>query len=364
MAESAKNLVVFSTQMTASGGIENHLVRLCEHLSAAGARVEFFCPDYRAGGGLDRRLRAACARMELFGGGTSKAPAWKRFAWLVGKAISWPRRSSAVLYINGQGGAPYWVAKLMGGKVSKVVLHHHSAGDAADAATWPASYRRLLATADAVVACSTTNAGAISQKTDRPAEVIYCYSEPCGEVSKDTRGTKLEFGFFGRLIPEKGIDTILRLSHEPSLADIHWNIWGPLQGYSQSFADGFPNVEYHGVFHDRAGLLAAMARLDAFVLFSTHNEGLPLTLMEVMGAGIPWIASDRGGIRDLVVDSYSTILLPDGFGYDEALAATIRLAESIKSGGIDSKKLRQAYGEKFHPAEVTRHWLRIFDFGQ
>ena len=172
MAESAKNLVVFSTQMTASGGIENHLVRLCEHLSAAGARVEFFCPDYRAGAGLDRRLRAACARMELFGGGTSKAPAWKRFAWLVAKAISWPRRSSSVLYINGQGGAPYWVAKLMGGKASKVVLHHHSAGDAADAATWPASYRRLLATADAVVACSTTNAGAISQKTDRPAKVI------------------------------------------------------------------------------------------------------------------------------------------------------------------------------------------------
>jgi glycosyltransferase involved in cell wall biosynthesis len=106
-----------------------------------------------------------------------------------------------------------------------------------------------------------------------------------------------------------------------------------------------------------------MSRLDAFVLFSTHNEGLPLTLMEVMGAGIPWIASDRGGIRDLVVDSGSTILLPAGFGYAEALAATLRLADSIKSGGIDSKKLRQVYAEKFNPDKVTREWLRVFNFG-
>lgn len=364
MGGSGKNLVVFATQMTASGGIENHLVRLCERLTAAGARVEFFCPDYRAGAGLDLRLRAVCSRMVLFGGGASKPPGWKRFGWLVSQSLSWPRRPRAALYLNGQGGAPYWVAKLMRRKVSKTVLHHHSAGDDADAATWPPSYRRLLGRADAVIACSTTNAGAIARKTGRPAEVVYCYSEPCGEVSKDSRGIKLEFGFFGRLIPEKGIDTILRLSQEPSLADIHWNIWGPPQGYSQNFADGFPNVAYHGVFHDRNGLLAAMTRLDAFVLFSTHNEGLPITLMEVMGAGIPWIASDRGGIRDLVVDSRSTILLTAGFSYDEALVATFRLAESIKSGGIDSRKLRQAYDEKFHPTGITRHWLRIFDFGK
>jgi glycosyltransferase involved in cell wall biosynthesis len=362
MGVGGKNLVVFATQMTASGGIENHLVRLCERLAAEGARVEFFCPDYRAGAGLDTRLRAACSRMALFGGGASKQPGWKRFAWLVSKAVAWPSLPGAALYLNGQGGAPHWVAKLMRRKVSKTVLHHHSAGDGADAATWPSSYRRLLASADAVIACSTTNAAAISRKIGRPAEVVYCYSEPCGVLPKGPGGGKLEFGFFGRLIPEKGIDTILRLSQEPSLSDIRWNLWGPAEGYPPDFAAGFPNVVFHGVFHDRAGLLAAMGRLDAFALFSTHNEGLPLTLLEAMGAGIPWIASDRGGIRDLVVDSSSTILLRDGFGYTEALAASRRLADSIKSGATAPAELRRAYDQKFHPDKLTRDWLRMFGF--
>lgn len=355
-----KHLVVFSTQMTASGGIENHLVRLCEHLSAKGARIEFFCPDYRASGGLDRRLKAACSRMVIYGGGTSKNPGWKRFTWLVLSALRWPCRPGGTLYLNGQGGAPYWVAKLMRCKVSKVVLHHHSAGDQEDAVTWPGSYWRLLGCADAVIACSTTNATAISREVGRSVEVVYCYSEPIGVLKRDTRDEKLEFGFFGRLIPEKGIDTILRLSNEPLLADIRWNLWGPIEGYSPGFADSFSNVVFHGCFHDRVGLLAAMARLDAFTLFSTHNEGLPLTLLEAMGAGIPWVASDRGGIRDLVVDPASTVLLRNGFGYSEALAAARRLADTIKSGAIDPTRLREAYGEKFHPEKLTGDWLRVF----
>lgn len=362
MGGSGKNLVVFATQMTASGGIENHLVQLCERLAAVGASVEFFCPDYRAGAGLDLRLRGVCSRMVLFGGGASKQPGWKRFAWLVSQALSWPRRSGAALYLNGQGGAPYWVVKLMRRKVSITVLHHHSAGDNADAATWPSSYRRLLESADAVIACSATNAGAITKKIGRPAEVVYCYSEPCGVLPKSPAGAKLEFGFFGRLIPEKGIDTILRLSQEPSLSDIRWNLWGPPEGYPPDFAAGFPDVVYHGVFHDRKGLLGAMSRLDAFVLFSTHNEGLPLTLLESMSAGIPWIASDRGGIRDLVVDSTSTVLLRDGFGYPEAVTASRHLADSIKSGATAPEELRRAYNEKFHPEKLTRDWLGMFGF--
>jgi glycosyltransferase involved in cell wall biosynthesis len=356
-------LIVFSTQMTASGGIENHLVRLCEHLSAAGVCLLFFCPDYRLGDGLDRRLRAACRRMMILSGDPGRLPVWKRFGWLMVKTLTWPEKWRGVLYINGQGGSPYWIAKILRRKASKIVLHHHSAGDASDIFSWPKSYHRLLETADSVIACSTTNAEAISKNSDREVEVVYCYSESAGELPKRAKRGKLNFGFFGRLIPEKGIDTILRLSKEPTLADIHWHLWGPCEGYSPQFTDGFPNLEYHGLFHDRAGLLDALSRLDAFTLFSTHNEGLPLTLLEAMGAGVPWLASDRGGIRDLVLDSTSTILLSDGFGYPEALSATRRLADSIKSGCTDPRKLQRAYKDRFHPAKITRDWVRVFGFG-
>ena len=48
-----------------------------------------------------------------------------------------------------------------------------------------------------------------------------------------------------------------------------------------------------------AGKVRALLALDALVLFSTHNEGMPLSLIEGMAAGLPWIATDRGGTREL-----------------------------------------------------------------
>lgn len=360
MEASRVPVVVFSTQMTESGGIENHLVRLCEHMHAGGVPTVFFCPDYRAGRGLDSRLRKSCERMFVLGSARGKEPAWKRSAWLLWRMLRWPRGLRGVLYLNGQGGAPGWVAKGLRRAAPRVILHHHSSGDAEDIASCPASYLRLMKNADYVVACSESNARLLEAESRRKVEVVYCFSEPCCGIQRPGPSEKLNFGFFGRLIPEKGIDTILRLAAEPSLSDIRWHLWGPLEGYSAGFTNSTPTVDFHGTFDGRAGLLGAMSKLDAFVLFSTHNEGLPLVLLEAMSAGLPWIASDRGGIRDLVVDPASTVLLRNGFGYSEALAAARRLADTIKSGAIDPTRLREAYGEKFHPEKLTGDWLRVF----
>ncbi|MEX1119189.1 MAG: glycosyltransferase family 4 protein [Terrimicrobiaceae bacterium] len=349
--------------MTESGGIENHLVRFCEHMHAAGVPTVFFCPDYRAGRGLDSRLRKVCERMFVFGSARGKETAWKRVAWLFWRTLLWPRNLRGVLYLNGQGGAPAWVAKGLRGAASRVVLHHHSSGDAEDIASCPGSYLGLMTSADSVVACSESNARLLEAESRRKVEVVYCFSEPCCGIEPPAPSETLNFGFFGRLIPEKGIDTILRLAVEPSLSDIRWHLWGPLEGYSEGFTDSTPTVDFHGSFHGRAGLLGAMSKLDAFVLFSTHNEGLPLVLLEAMSAGLPWIASDRGGIRDLVSDPSTTLLLPRDFSHAEALTAVRSLADSIKSGVTKPDALRYSYNEKFHPEKLVGDWLRVFGLG-
>lgn len=67
-------------------------------------------------------------------------------------------------------------------------------------------------------------------------------------------------------------------------------------------------VEFLGARDDVPALLAAAS---AFVL-SSRSEGLPLSVIEAMAAGLPIVASDVGGLHELVEDGSSGLLVPAG----------------------------------------------------
>jgi glycosyltransferase involved in cell wall biosynthesis len=63
---------------------------------------------------------------------------------------------------------------------------------------------------------------------------------------------------------------------------------------------------------------------DAFLLTST-SEGIPLTVIEAMAAGLPVVSTDVGGVREVVADGETGLLAPAGD--DAALTAhVLRLA--------------------------------------
>ena len=74
-------------------------------------------------------------------------------------------------------------------------------------------------------------------------------------------------------------------------------------------------VEMLGERHDVADLLAAA---DVFVLAS-RSEGAPLSILEAMAAGLPVVASDVGGVAELVADGETGLLVPPS---DPAALAT------------------------------------------
>lgn len=73
---------------------------------------------------------------------------------------------------------------------------------------------------------------------------------------------------------------------------------GPEEVSLRSAAKGL-NVEFSG---DVSDIATWLKRLDAFVLPSDH-EGTPLALIEALATGLPCIATDVGGVRNLLGDA-------------------------------------------------------------
>lgn len=121
--------------------------------------------------------------------------------------------------------------------------------------------------------------------------------------------------FTGRLVPEKGIDVLLRawpsvLQHVPNA---HVVLVGAGEQRPQLEAlarqqDIESQVVFAGGSDDVAPFLRAA---DAFVLPS-YAEGLPVALLEAMACGLPCIGTAIDGTRNLIEDGVSGRLVPAG----------------------------------------------------
>jgi glycosyltransferase involved in cell wall biosynthesis len=95
---------------------------------------------------------------------------------------------------------------------------------------------------------------------------------------------------------------------------------------------------------DDAGHL--LRGFDVFVL-SSRFEGLPLTLLEAMEAGLPIVATDVGGVCEAVADGETALVVPP----EDPLA----LAAAIEAL-LDDRELARRLGAAAH-----EHWMTAFD---
>src|SRR4029450_9031884 len=108
------------------------------------------------------------------------------------------------------------------------------------------------------------------------------------------------------------------LASREELSDVHLLVIGGgdlallLQGRAQSLGLA-PRGHFLGARRDLGDLLAAM---DVFVMPSLW-EGLPLSMVLAMGAGVPVVATAVAGIPEVVADGETGLLVAAG----EAAAA-------------------------------------------
>jgi len=129
-------------------------------------------------------------------------------------------------------------------------------------------------------------------------------------------------GVIARLTEQKGHRYLFRAMASPELADMQLIVVGDgdlrdvLKADAQALAIA-PRVHFLGARRDLGDLLAAM---DVFVMPSLW-EGLPLSMILAMGAGLPVVATAVAGIPEVVENGKTGWLVPAGsvVGLSQAL---------------------------------------------
>jgi glycosyltransferase involved in cell wall biosynthesis len=139
-----------------------------------------------------------------------------------------------------------------------------------------------------------------------------------GIVREPAAGGRYRVGFIGRLDPVKRVPDLVRaVAMLPGDVELHVYGEGRERGRIEQEirrAGAGGRVVMHGAV---AGPAEALGRVDVLVLPS-EAEGFGLVLIEAMAAGVPVVATDVAGIRDVVQDGRNGVLVPAGSPADLA----------------------------------------------
>ena len=151
------------------------------------------------------------------------------------------------------------------------------------------------------------------------------------------------FLYLGRLSPEKGVETILR-AWRPGLGTLVVAGTGPEDSRLRAMAP--PGVVFLGAV-DGSAVPGLLQRARTLLLPSNWYEGQPRVVLEAYAAGVPVLASDVGGLPELVEDGRSGFLLPptDSEAWTAAMQKLLSDPEAVRLG----QRGWQLWRERFSP---------------
>jgi glycosyltransferase involved in cell wall biosynthesis len=159
------------------------------------------------------------------------------------------------------------------------------------------------------------------------------------------------FGFAARLEEGKGplvlLEALARVNRDARLAMVRMAGVGPQllevkrRARSLSLGDA---CELVGHYSEPLGRSAFMSSLDVFVLPS-FAEGTPNSIVEAMSHGIPIVASEVGGIADMIGDD-AGLLVPPG-DVNALAAAMLRLTLDREAREQMGEKAKERYRKLF-----------------
>ena len=276
-------------------GIALTVMNLAESLDASRYRLSVIILRDDGAIGQSLRERGIGVRTMRWHGGRADIRGALRFA----RALRSLRPD--IVHLHAGGLSPRFVSKMAAG--AKVVVHYHSL---AEESTTAAKSKRSALAANLVIANS--EATAASVKRARPL-VVYPGVRAAGAAHHRNPGAKVTVGVAARLAPVKGIGYLI--DAVKSLDDVHLVIAGDgpekqrLEKLTREAALG-DRVTFTGWVDD---IRDAMSDWDIYAQPSIA-EGLGIAALEAMAQGIPVVASEIGGLREIVVNGETGFLVP------------------------------------------------------
>jgi glycosyltransferase involved in cell wall biosynthesis len=279
-------------------------------------------PGHAASGDLPQRLRAGAEAAGVQFLGLRRRGPWDLPAWSPLVALL---RGGGVQIVHGHMfGSNVW-AVVLGrlARVPVVVAHEHTWAFEGGRLRGIVDRRLIAAGSDAIVACSQEDRRRmIERQRIAPATVRFVANGIDGRSPTPGRDVRAELGIardapvvgsVGALRPQKRFDVLLRAAAElaPRWPGLRVVIAGDgaerprLRALAAELGLG-DTLLMLGARGDVPDVLRA---LDVAVV-SSDFEGSPLSVMEYMEAGLPVVATDVGGLGQLVHDGVHGVLVP------------------------------------------------------
>lgn len=189
--------------------------------------------------------------------------------------------------------------------------------------------------------------------------------------SKDATKLKSELGIeanrpvigtAGRLVPVKGYDTLLETaqlvcaSHPETVFVLAGD--GPLRSELEAKCKELnlsDNFKFLGFRHD---IIDLTNMLDIFIM-SSHNEGIPVILLEAMSMAKPVVATSVGGIPEVIQDGKAGFLVSPGD--PQALCrACLKLLENDELKRTFGENGKERIEAKFQVAQQAERVAAVY----
>jgi glycosyltransferase involved in cell wall biosynthesis len=173
----------------------------------------------------------------------------------------------------------------------------------------------------------------------------------------------LRIGFFGRLSTLKRPDLLVRLWKTLDIGPARLEIFGDGE-IDHSLREQINSLGLGGVvtMHGRYSQEESIRRVSEtdLVVLPSQGEGLPQVLLESMAAGVPFVATNVGGVSDLGKENPDVeICKTDEYAIKAAIETMVK---KIRNGKISPTRLQAIYQKKYSFKIVAEQWQKaLFD---